>query len=428
LAARSWPEKSEHAPGNEDSRTDPRESLLGGLTRSFVTEHGFSLVEVLVAVTIMLAVTGGVFALLNPAHSTFQAQPEQSDMQQRLRVGVDTLNKDLIMTGAGAYMGSHKGSLIYFFAPLLPFRMGAVNPDPPGTFKTDTFTLMYVPTTVAQTTIKNDMPRQSGELKVNAEPGCPTKKADGIKDPLCGFKQGMTVLIFDNTGTYDTFTVTAVQSDAMHLQHNLQDLSKRYSAADDTKITQINSFTYWLNPATSQLMRYDGYLTDTPVADNVVGLTAEYFGETQPPVLSNPGTDQSVTYGPKPPPLGGTAGEYWPAGENCTIKVVGGQQVPRLDALGAVGSGLVKLTAAQLQDGPWCSDPDNPNRWDADLLRIRKISLTIRVQAGLAALRGSDPTASLLFKNPGTATRANQTLADQEIRFDVAPRNLNFGR
>ena len=39
-----------------------------------------------------------------------------------------------------------------------------------------------------------------------------------------------------------------------------------------------------------------------------------------------------------------------------------------------------------------------------------------------------DPTASLLFKNPGTATRANQTLADQEIRFDVAPRNLNFGR
>ena len=38
-------------------------------------ERGFSLVEMLVSVTIMMAVTGGIFAVMNPAHGTFQTQP-----------------------------------------------------------------------------------------------------------------------------------------------------------------------------------------------------------------------------------------------------------------------------------------------------------------------------------------------------------------
>ena len=44
-------------------------------------DAGFSLVEMLIATTIMLAVTGGIFSLLNPAQGTYRAQPEVSDMQ-----------------------------------------------------------------------------------------------------------------------------------------------------------------------------------------------------------------------------------------------------------------------------------------------------------------------------------------------------------
>jgi Tfp pilus assembly protein PilW len=62
---------------------------------------GFSIVEMMVATMIMMTITGAVFALMNPAQGTFQAQPEVSDMQQRMRVGVDVLTKDLMMTGAG---------------------------------------------------------------------------------------------------------------------------------------------------------------------------------------------------------------------------------------------------------------------------------------------------------------------------------------
>src|SRR3982750_1410040 len=113
-------------------------------------EHGFSLLEVLVAMTVMLTVTGAVFSLMNPAQGSFAVEPEVSDMQQRLRVGADTLYKDLVMAGNGAYQGALSGSLLYAFTPVMPFRQGTLNDDPPGTFKDDTITLMYVPRRFSQ--------------------------------------------------------------------------------------------------------------------------------------------------------------------------------------------------------------------------------------------------------------------------------------
>jgi hypothetical protein len=60
-----------------------------------------------------------------------------------------------------------------------------------------------------------------------------------------------------------------------------------------------------------------------------------------------------------------------------------------------------------------------------DLRGIRTIAVTIRVEAALAALRGP---AGALFSNGGTATAAHAWMPDQEIRFQVSPRNLNLSR
>ena len=108
--------------------------------------------------------------------------------------------------------------------------------------------------------------------------------------------------------------------------------------------------TYYLkNDAATgiaQLMRYDGHESDLPLADHVVGLGFDYFG-----------------------------------------------------ADGA------QLAAAAFQDGPWFPDDEDRNRFDMDLLKIRRVRVTLRVQPASAALR--------------------RLLPDREIRFDVAPRNLN---
>ena len=95
---------------------------------------GFTIIEMLIATIVMMAVTGAVFTLLNPAQGINQTQPEVSDLQQRMRVGVDTLTKDLIMAGAGSYMGSSAGALYNYFAPIMPYRSGDATPDPPNLF------------------------------------------------------------------------------------------------------------------------------------------------------------------------------------------------------------------------------------------------------------------------------------------------------
>ena len=92
-------------------------------------EGGFTLTEMMISTGIMIAVTGAVFHMMNPAQGTFQAQPEVADMQQRMRVAVDSLTKDLVMAGAGTYVGASAGALYNFMAPIMPYRMGTVNSD-----------------------------------------------------------------------------------------------------------------------------------------------------------------------------------------------------------------------------------------------------------------------------------------------------------
>ena len=82
------------------------------------------------------------------------------------------------------------------------------------------------------------------------------------------------------------------------------------------------------------------------------------------------------------------------------------------------------LDEPMLVDGPWLPDAAHGARFDADLLRIRRIRVTLRVQAAAAWLRGP---ASRLFTNGGTAV-APRYVPDWELTFDVAPRNMNMER
>jgi type II secretory pathway pseudopilin PulG len=401
------------------------------MTRSDDRVGGFTIIEMLVATMVMVAVTGAVFTLLNPAQGINQAQPEVSDLQQRMRVGVDTLTKDLIMAGAGSYMGSSAGALYNYFAPILPYRDGDLNPDPPNLFyRSDTLSLTYVPPSPAQTGVVQNLGNgNSQELVVQPQPNCGLDQ----HDQLCGFKDGMRALIYDVDGSWDTTTITTVQDEALHLQHSNK-LSSAYDSGTAI-LTEVATHTYYLKTDiatnTYQLMHYDGIQTDLPVVDNVVKLTFSYFGDPQPPMLI-PGKslcDANVkgpftTYGPRPPCIGLAPKGTYPSGENCAFTVANGLQVPRLPALAAT-TGEVELTQAMLTDGPWCPDPTFDNRYDADLLRIRRVGVTLRVQAAIAALRGP---AGLLFTRGGTSTSAQRYVPDQEIKFSVTPRNMTLGR
>jgi hypothetical protein len=243
-----------------------------------------------------------------------------------------------------------------------------------------------------------------------------------VGDLNCGFTASTTVVVFDDTGAYDTYTVTKVDAAGLHLQHDMRDSTKTY-AANLARIAAATSRTYFLksDPATDtfQLMRYDGDgAADAPVVDHVVGLSFRYFGDPEPPAIRRAITETVgpwTTYGPRPQA----------SGDNCVF-AGNGTPIPSsvLPVLGA-GTSLVPLSAATLTDGPWCPDAVNPNRFDADLLRIRRIAVTLRVESAAAALRGP---AGPLFARAGTSTSGRRLVPDREIRFDVSPRNLNLER
>jgi hypothetical protein len=388
---------------------------------------GFTLVEMLIACSVMLTIFAATFALVHPTEGIFKAQPEVSDMQQRLRTSVDILTKDLLTAGAGADVGSDTGPLFSYLPPVLPYRAGDRDSDPPGTYRADAISVAYVPVAAAQATIRGRVPIDANDVEGLAPPNCPPSTSN----QWCGFRPGMRVLLFDAAGRWDTATLTDVQPAAGHLQ---LESGVATPLAAGAHITQVVTHTYYSKASaatdTPQLMHYDGERSDLPVVDHIVRLEFQYFGDPRPPALLA-GTSPAdpvgpfTTYGPKPPEVGADdPDDTWPAGENCVFAVQDGKQVSRLGVL-AAGTGPVLLAPGILTDGPWCPDGSNRNRFDADLLRIRRIGVRLRVQVGMASLRGP---AGVLFVHGGLATSPHRYVPDQEIRFDITPRNLNLGR
>jgi hypothetical protein len=212
----------------------------------------------------------------------------------------------------------------------------------------------------------------------------------------CGFADGVNLMLLDSSGQFDIFTVTAVDGMAVSLRHHGVDASGPYAAG--TPVVAVESASITLDASSRTLRLYDGDATDLPVLDDVVRLEVAYFGEGEPPLW------------PRPPDGEG----------NCLYAPDGTYQSALLPVLGAPGM-LIELTPGMLTDGPWCGIGDT--RYDADLLRVRRLRVSVRLQATDAAARGTDRAR---FANPGSARRSALYVPDVTMEIDVAPRNLRL--
>lgn len=412
--------------------------------RPWASVAGFSLLELTIAAALLVLLTGTVFQLLDPASSDFEAQPEVVDMQQRLRTAASVLQNALLQAGAGLESGASAGPLNAVVAPILPHRVGATHADPPGTFRShadcpadcaSVLTVVRTSASFASATLATEMAASDMHLTVAPQPGCPHG------DASCGFETGMQVLVFTSTGVWDVFTVTDVQGATLVVRPHSG--GARAVFPPGSHVVSIESQTYYLRedaPSHAyELRRYDGDRSDLPVVDHLVDFRVELFGDPLPPELiqsASAPTGPWTTYGPRPPAIGqdDPGGPYGP-GENCLFHVdpETGRQLarPELQPLGTSLDPPVPLTRAMLTDGPWCPSAVNAqgqpvtNRFDADLLRVRQVRVTIRVQAASELLRGP---AGPLFRVAGQPRGGRRFVPDQELRFDVAPRNLSVRR
>jgi hypothetical protein len=124
------------------------------------------------------------------------------------------------MAGAGTYSGNNKLGVTGTVRGerFLPDREGNITPDPPGTFISATTTYCsslagerHHHAHVRASDVGADnasRPDATETRRVESEcgsPDCPSS------DELCGFREGMQVMIFDDTGASDIFSITNVQ-------------------------------------------------------------------------------------------------------------------------------------------------------------------------------------------------------------------------
>ena len=238
--------------------------------------RGYSLVELLTALAITLAIAGAALVLVGHVQSVAQVQPEMGDMQQRFRVAVDALDRTLLAAGGGQWDPAGPSGNV--FPSVMPYRAGSLANDVRAgvRYRPDAISIVSVTSRASQAILATSMPDPTAPIEAVAQPACPAG------DPLCGFRVGMHAVISDRSGTHDVFEITALDPALRTLHHDSLTFQKAYEAG--ARVSEARLCIWSFDDSRGQLRYSDGIATDLPLVDNVVGLQFAYFDEALAPL------------------------------------------------------------------------------------------------------------------------------------------------
>lgn len=216
---------------------------------------GFSLVELLLAMAVMVTFSSAVMSLILAGQSIARLQPEAADVQQRARIALQTLGAELALAGAGLDRGPQAGGLAQYFPPIGPSADGGL-------------TVWYISGREAQTTLVAPLAPGATDAPIQSAAPCPPS------DPGCSFTPASTAIVFDAHGCRDVLRIDAVTATSLQVRAG----SRGCSYAAGAAIAQGEVRTYRVDPGTRQLLRRDEATGLTsPVLDNVTAMAVEYL-------------------------------------------------------------------------------------------------------------------------------------------------------
>lgn len=370
-----------------------------------MSAHGFTLVELLIAVLISLLVSAGALALAGIARTAFTVEPATMETVRRLREGADALTAAVASAGGDRAIGEDALALSGSLPPVrLLITAGA-------------FSGMSVTRAVqgGRGRLSVDQPGPADSLTLHMTDGLCPRSGD-----VCGFSVGDVASVFDARGHSDVFVVAAVSATLGRITPRAP-LAFAYATGAWVVAVRHEQFVLVAQPDGSQtLTRVTAAGAREPLVDGVAGLALQAWGEPAPPQLLDgvdvPGFAQ---YGLPPPPADEIDPErIFADGAHCLVSRSAAGVASTLLAHAPAEDGLMRLSAADFEDGPWCPHPDAVNRFDADWYRLRRVDLQLRVEVMSAEHRG---VAGLLFVRDGTATHdAPRWVRDRGIRTSVA--------
>jgi hypothetical protein len=344
------------------------------------------LAEAVIAAAMVLMLLGATFSLVDPTYGAFATQPELAEMHQRLRASFERIYADVLRAGSGMHQasGAVLGSVR---APVIPARVGhRYGPTAGRRIGSEALTLLYAPAEATGATTASPIGPYGGDVLLRRdEPAC---RGIGL---ACGIEADSHVLVFDQAGRSELFRVTRVAIGAAFLEPWGGGRAQAFAAGASVMPLRVRSY-YW-SASADELRFQDGWLTDVPLVDQVVGMSFRYFGRRARPSGAGVG---SVA-----------AGCLFPS-----VSMSREVADPGPDE---------ELTLSVLGDGPWCG---GRFLYDVDLFRVTRIRLELRLQVGSGQLRGTDPT---IFARPGTGTRLGRLVPDLLAHVDVSLRNIPAG-
>lgn len=218
-------------------------------------EHGTTLIEVLISSLLTALIVGGLMTMLTGSQFVFEDTSDRSTVQQAARIGLDRLQRDVMLTGIG-------------LTPMLPV-------------------LPLV------------MPRRDGgiDLRANATSTAVIMSADmtGRRNVFVPngslFTAGEWVAIYDALGSIEIAEVSQVWSNRFQVAART---SKNYETSGTAAVAKLSQTSYFLatQGGTQVLMRQVDSGPPQPVAADVLNLQFRYFDDSQPPVEFTPDTPE----------------------------------------------------------------------------------------------------------------------------------------
>lgn len=226
--------------------------------------RGFSLVELLVAMTICVVISAGIAAVVPPARAAFERTPAELDLQQRGRTAVDTITQAIRAAGSTVIVSEELGPLAGVVPAVIPLDL-----DPSGTRFLRLKVIAPRPD-AAQGILAQQQAGPNGGL-VLAPTRCPAVPV------VCGFSKHTTALIADGSGRFDVFTIASAHAAAERLTPARQ-LMPAYAAG--SIVVEVDVYTFQLDAQSDgshALVRVTAAGAVQPIVDRVTTLSFEPY-------------------------------------------------------------------------------------------------------------------------------------------------------
>ena len=228
-----------------------------------MTEDGFTIIELLVACAMLLAIMGLVGALATPLRDGFERSLGAADLTGGSRTVLDRLAADIREAGSGASVGG--GRLASLVEPIVPLATidSSSWADPAEAFR-----VTRVPLSAPQGRLLVDAGSGSIVVTLDTSARCTSVGAG------CGLRAGASAILYDTAHT-QAITIDSVSGGVVRFT---APLTSAFAAG--SVLASITVATYGLRPVPGgafRLVRLTA-ATEQPLIDDVVGFSVSVRG------------------------------------------------------------------------------------------------------------------------------------------------------